>query len=381
MLRGNVRKILSSKRALLSIGAILLIAILISFLSINKRRIYVPVEEKIVEKRIFVSGYVKPERYVIIRSEVSGYINKILAKEGQRVREGEVLALLDAKGIKHQLQELQNKLSLYEKKLQEDSPYLKSLELQIQIAKIELTNLEDKLRRRAELYKEGLVAKEDLDEYTKKYNIAKMEYEKYSKIYEDAKISLEKERNIVREQWEKTREEINKFTIKAPFDGYIIKKIVNEGDYINHIFGENKLFVLGSTNLLLEFEVDTEYIEMLKIGQEVMYTLDSNQHHIYKGHIIKIDREVDPVRRSIRIQVRPEVQENHLPNMGVEGVIIVGEKKAVLLPVAALSKEGNVEVKDRGRVKVKLGRKIDKYYEVIEGLSPGELVRVWDTKN
>jgi Membrane-fusion protein len=47
---------------------------------------------KEVKKFVYASGYVEPEDFVLVKSEVSGIVEAVYVKEGDKVKKGQVLA-------------------------------------------------------------------------------------------------------------------------------------------------------------------------------------------------------------------------------------------------------------------------------------------------
>lgn len=372
-----LKKIFRRKYVLLFISLLIIVGLAVFYFAYSgSEGTYVMAKEEFIEQRIYASGIVKAERYIVIRSDVSGYVSRVYVREGERVRDGQLLAELDPSHLYPQLNEIEKKLRQLYEKADENSYYRTQMIKQLEMAELEVINLEQKYKRRAEMFREGLISKEDLEDIELKFNLAKKNYERLKNLYIDSIKNIHEEIEIYKEKRKKIKEDLKKYQIKAPIEGYIVKRFINRGDYINHIFGENKLFILGSEAKYIEIEIASEYINLIKKGQRVLYKLDGDNVFCCMGEIVDIEKEIDPAKRTIKIKVRSDNVTSLLPNQGIEAQILVGMRKAVIIPYKAIDKKGYVEVKGRGKVRVKLGKKIGDNVEILDGLKAGEYVKI-----
>jgi HlyD family secretion protein len=339
---------------------------------------FVTAQEKTVKKVVYASGYVKPIHYVIVESEVSGYVKKIYVKEGDWVKKGDLLAELEPRELPSKIAEIEKRLALVEERLRSDSEYLKSLRNEIEIAQSTYHLDEKKLLRRKELYKEGLISRENLEEAERAYRASKEALEKAKNLYVDTIKALKTERETLLKEKEALKEELAKYYVRAPISGKVLKKYVEVGEFVYPIFSENKLFSLGSSEKEILLEVDEEYASLVKEGQKIYLTFDSFPEKVFEGTLTQIIREVDRTKRSFIVKAKLK-EEIDLPALATaEGNILIEERKALLIPQKALLPGDIVEIKGRGRVKIKRGERFEDYIEVLSGIRAGEVVRIFE---
>jgi HlyD family secretion protein len=339
---------------------------------------YQKVEIRPVKKLIYASGYVKPLNYVLIKAEVSGYVKRLYVKEGDYVRKGEILAELEVKGLPSRIAEIEAKLALIEERLRSDSDFQRGLKREIEIAKTNLINEEKKLLRRRELFKEGLLPKESLDEAERSFYNAKDYFERLKNSFEDTLKGLKAEKHALLQQKRALQEEVSKYYVQAPVAGFILKKYVELGDYVNALSGENRLFSLGSSDFEVVLEVDEEYAGLVKEGQKVFLAFDAYPNELFEGEIILVIREVERNKRSFFAKAKL-LRPLELPAQATaEANIVLEEREALVIPLKALQKDNTVEVKGRGKVRIQVGEKFGDYVEVISGLKAGEEVRIFE---
>lgn len=372
-------KICPMKKPLIFISILLSILIIIALFFLWKQNAsitYVVAEERPLKKVIYASGYVKPKEYVVLRSEVSGYIKKIYVKEGDTVGKGMLLAEIDPKGLPAQIAEIEKRLAQVEERLKPNSDYLTALRREIDIAKTNMIDAEAKLKRREALYREGLISREDLENAKKQFDVLKENYEKLKNTFKDTVRELETERKVLLEQRRALRVELSRYAIRAPVSGIVLQKFIEEGDFVNALSGENRLFSIGSRDYEIVLEVDEEYAGLVREGQKVYVAFDVYPDQLFEGEVFLIVREIDRAKRSFNVKVRLN-KFIHLPAMATaEANIVLEERKGLVIPKGALIEEEYVEVKGRGKIKVKVGEQFGDYVEIISGLSPGDLVKV-----
>ncbi len=340
---------------------------------------YYTVEERLVKKLVYASGIVKPADYVIIRSEVSGYVKEIFVKENQAVTKGQKLALIDSGSLVYKLQEIQSRLGLVEDRLNPNSDYIKALQEDIRKLEIKLQQDKLNLERRENLFQKGLIPKEQYENAKTNYEITQKEYEKALAVYRDTIGSLKKERQFLQSQLNQIKRELDKYYITSPINGFVLKKYINIGDYINAISQDNKLFSIGSKKKWeVILDVDEEFLGFIKEGMITYITLDTYPNETFQGTVEEIVRDVDKGRRVFQVKVSVNLPERTPANATAEANIVVYEKKAPVIPKEAL-KNGKVVKFDGVRlseVNVKVGIELDNYLEVLEGLKVGDKIKL-----
>lgn len=335
------------------------------------------VQERVIKVMVYASGYTRPENYVIVKSEVSGVVKDVYVKEGDFVKRGQVLATIDSSTLREQLRALRERRLLVEERLKEGSPYRKSLEEEIQNLEENVQKLKSYYERRKELYKQGLIPKEQMEEAERSYTAALRSYERAKSSYQDNISALTTERRELLAQEKALQEDIRKYTVRSPTEGYILAKYVNPGDYVNSV-SDNRMFEIGDIKKMeVWLDVDEEYMSLLREGQRVFIKLDAFPGKTFEGRLVLVNRSIDKSRRTFRVKVEANLPPDTPANATVEANVFVEEKKALLIPREAY-KDGYV-LKDEGirvvRVPVKVGHLVeDRYYEVLEGLKPGDKI-------
>lgn len=363
------------KKLLLSLPLLGALALTLYLLSRGGQEAVIKVEERQIKTMVYGSGYARREGYVVLKSEVSGYIREILVDEGEYVYAGQPLAIIDAGSLDASIKEIDARIGLLKERSREDSDYLKSLEMAVESAQISMENAKRLLERRERLFAEGLISKESYEQAKTSYEVSKREYQRALNLYEDAKSSIGYEKRALIAQRERLLKERQKYTIRSPINGYVLKRYVNSGDYVNPI-QENKLFSIGSGDWEVLLEVDEEYSGLIREGQKVFLRVDAYPGRSFEGKVEKVIAEVDRSRKLLQVKVRAELPEDLPNNSTVDGNIEIEPKKILLIPKRAY-RDGYVILYDgvrRLKAPVKVGREYGESLEVLEGLKPGDRI-------
>ncbi len=366
------------KKIFIALGFLIFTILLFFFLKNNNKGKYFKIEKKEIVNAVYASGYIDSENSVIIKSEVSGYVEKIYVKEGDIVKKGDVLATISNKTLLENLKEIEYQLSLYKEKLKEDSDYRRQFLENIKIKETNYEYLKNVYERRKNLYEKGLISKEQFEEITKNLKTAKEDYERTLLNYKDSIKDIEYQIKTLSARKSEIEKEIDKYYIKSPTDGTVLRKFVNEGDYINSMMQTNQLFSIGNTQKLeTVLFVDEEYVPLIKEGMEVLIKIDSYQDKIFKGYIKTIERQSDRNSRTVKVKTLVNYNKPVLLNMTVEGNIILSKTEGILIPQQAY-KSGYVEVLENGKkrkVKVDVENKdYNGMLRVLNGLKENQIV-------
>jgi membrane fusion protein (multidrug efflux system) len=171
--------------------------------------------------------------------------------------------------------------------------------------------------------------------------------------------------------------------IKAPFSGVVglrnisVGALVEPGDLITTLDDD--------TVMKLDLAVPSVYLSSLTPGLAVMATTRAYGETAFAGEVRSIDSRVDPVTRSVLVRVMVPNRDRLLkPGMLMQVVLRKDPRRAIVVPEAALMPVGRDQFvllalpQEAGhkveRRQVRIGSRRPGEVEVLEGLSPGDLV-------
>ena len=235
------------------------------------------------EKVLSAKGYVKSRQIAMIGSKKVGRIAEIRFEEGQRVKRGQVLAVLEHDELDAQLDSRKATVERTQSELNE--------------AEAELTEKEAKLKRWSRLYGQKQVS---IDEYESTLTI----FRKSKARVEALRSAMKLMTAMVRE----TEETVQDMTILAPFDGTILTKEAEVGDTINpgpgSTSGRGSIATLAD---LARLDVETDVAEALlgrvRLGQNAEITVNALSDRRFRGRVRKILPLGDRARETVKVKV------------------------------------------------------------------------------
>ena len=305
-------------------------------------------EKKRVQPYLETTGTLKADEEVLVATEVDGIVRKVLVDEGTPVRVGMLLAEINETD--------------YALDWKRSDAALKQAEASLANAKIEF-------KRKQALYEEELITKQQFDDITMRVAVAEAELERAK-----ATLAISKER-------------LTRTKIYSPIVGSVKDKKVSVGDFVRN--GTPMLQLIKTNPLKLNFTIAEKDMASLKIGQDVMFTVDAYPGKQFKGKVTLLYPNVEERTRTLQAEAVVPNADLVLKAGSFARVFIYTRppQDVVVTPITSLLYDASVIrifVADgniaRQRV-VKIGGKYGEYIEVMEGLKEKEQVVVVGQNN
>lgn len=330
------------------------------------------------------TGIIKTQVGAVVKigARATGTITKMNVKVGDRVKKGQLIALIDDREIQRAIEQQKAAILVAENTL-------KQIELTYPLRIAEAKANHDYARinyeREKELLKEGYTTKESLDRAKNQYEatgaVLKRLEEEYATQVKITKANIEDLTAQLRQH--ETR--LSYTRIYSPIDGIVSDVTAQEGETI--VAGlqvANLVTVLDPMRLEMWIYVDETDIGRVKIGQDVEYYVDTFPERIFKGRIEKIYPQ--PVVKDnivyylAIVKVPPDDAPYLRPEMTTHVKIIYSEKRDVLLaPNAAIKFEKGKQVSYKvvspekvEKVEVRTGIRGEETTEILSGLKEGD---------
>jgi Cu(I)/Ag(I) efflux system membrane fusion protein len=179
---------------------------------------------------------------------------------------------------------------------------------------------------------------------------------------------------------EETGQAKKTMTLFSPFSGFVLEKAAYQG---MSVMPGTALFKLADLSVVWLIADIYEYeLPFVRLGQQAMVQLSYLPGEVFTGKAIYIYPALDPQTRTAKVRFEfPNPHGKLKPGMyaNVEIKVHLGQKLAV--PEGAIIDTGvrQLAIVDKGSGyfeprEVRVGSKVDNYYEVISGLKPGDRV-------
>lgn len=338
---------------------------------------------------IRVSGQVQPMTTVQLSPTEGGNVKRIVVEEGSHVNEGDVIVVLGNENLDMQILNSEAELAEKENILRNTMISMEQQKLSVRQEKLSL-QIEVRRARRAyeqnkALYEEKLIAKEEYLKASEDYELAKdklelvTDRERQDSLYRSVQIaqmheSLENMRlnmNMIRRRKEN-------LSVKAPISGELGLLDVELGQSVAAGAKIGQINNLDSYKI--EAQIDEHYIDRVAPGLEATFERQSEK---YSSVIRKVYPEVRDGKFKADFRFEGQQPENIRTGQTYYLNLQLGQSaEAILIPrgsfyqntggkwVYVLNADGTKATKRS----VRIGRQNPQYYEVLEGLAPGDKV-------
>ena len=297
-------------------------------------------------------GTVRAAQSSDLASQMMGNIVEIRAQEGDRLRRGQVLAVID---------DSQPRAAL-------DRAMAAELAAQQQLlaADAELALAESTLRRYQKLSEEGVVSQQAFDEVKARQeaSLARSDLAKAGQA--QARAALHQARTSL----DYTR-------IRAPFNGLVTQKKADSGTLASP--GMAIFTVEDTSRYRLEVAVNENDVQYARTGEQVSIAIEALGDTALKGKVVQIIPAADPASRSFLVKVELPSDARLRSGLFGRAQFSRGTQQALLIPRSAVVERGQLHgvfVLDQKSVAnlryVALGKLSGSEIEVLSGLQAGE---------
>jgi len=291
------------------------------------------------------TGDIRPMLEVNVYPKVPGkIIERLPVERGDFVKKGALIATLENKMIKAQIEEA---------------------EAALELAKTNLDVIEKDCIRLENLYREKALARQKLDHIKSRRKAAKAQVRRSEAVLQQLKILYKNHR------------------IYAPTSGYVSARYVDRGAMSS--VAQPIIRISSEKEVKIFTTVTEKDFPHVRRGMECEITVDAFPDRVFKGGVSIINPTLDPATRTGEIEIRiPSKDQLLRPGMFAHVKLYLGERSALVVNRDALNRlpgTGSYYVyvvqKDKAVLKnVETGFTQGNYVEVTNGLTEGERVVV-----
>ena len=338
---------------------------------------------------IRISGRVQPMTTIQLSPQEGGIVEKILIEEGSPVKAGDAILILNNDNLDLQILNSEAELAEKENILRNTQIQMEQQKLDVRQNVLEYGMQVDRLRRAYEqqkaLYEDKLIAKEEYLKAEEDYQLALQKYNlmaersKQDSLYRGTQIDrMEESLDNMQLNMQMIRRRKSNLIVKAPIDGELGLLDVVLGQSIASGTKIGQINSVGTYKV--EAQIDEHYIDRVVDGLEATF---ERQGETYSTVIRKVYPEVRDGKFKADFKFDGEQPDNIRSGQTYYLNLQLGQpEEAVIIPrgtfyqktggkwIYVVNKEGTKAVKRE----IRIGRQNPQYYEVLEGLEPGEKV-------
>jgi len=341
-----------------------------------------------IVQTVVSSGRIMTPQRVSIGSVITASVVRIPVEEGQSVHRGDVLIVLDDKDARAALAQAKAAVAQAEARIRQlrevASP---GAEQGLVQAQANLVLGRQQYDRAQDLKAKGFVSQSALDDAKRNLDVAesqlraaRLQVQTNSPSGSDyilAQTALEQANASLA----MAQARLDQAVILAPADGTLIGRSVEPGDVAQPGKELMVLAPVGETQVTAQ--IDEKNLSQLKLGLKALGSADAYPKERFAAELFYINPGIDALRGSVEIKLRVVHPPDYLRQDMTVSVDIEVARRAntVVIPAETVFDAGADEpwvmaVEERHLVKkpVKLGIKGEGYVEILEGVTPGEVV-------
>jgi RND family efflux transporter MFP subunit len=337
---------------------------------------------KTLDRELTMSSELVPFQEIDVYAKESGYVRQLLVDYGARVKQGQLLAILEIPELEVQLRQDDAAIKNTLEQVTHARHELERVEAQHQMLHLQFTRLDGVANTKA-----GLVAQQEVDDAHGRDLAAESQVEA-------AKSNLESAQSLVAGATAKREQDKVLFDysrITAPFPGVVTQRYANLGALMQAGTSSSTqampLVRLSQEDLFrLVIPVPESYVRFIHIGDPVKVSV-SSLNRDFPGKVARTSVDVKEDTRTMHTEVDvPNVDRSLMPGLYAEVTLRLERRdRALAVPLQALNHQGDATtlyvVNSSGHIEVRnvtVGVQTATDAEIVTGLAEGETVVVGD---
>ena len=221
---------------------------------------------------------IEPNQSVDIGSPVTGLLDKVNVKRGERVSKGQVLASLEARA-----EAAATALAQFKSELTGPS---KTAESKIDFSKRKFT-------RKRDMQSANFLSTQERDDAEAEMKLAEAEL-----------LQAKESRQLAKLEWQQQNSLLNLRTIRSPFDGVVVDQLLYPGEIVEPSAQKKPILKLAQIDpLRVHVILPLSAFGKVKMGMKAQITPEAPLNGNYTGAIKTVDRVVDAASGSFAVYV------------------------------------------------------------------------------
>ncbi|KIO74904.1 hypothetical protein TH53_23785 [Pedobacter lusitanus] len=351
------------------------------------------VEVGSMEATITAAGLVVPEYEQIITSPIEAKLEQILHNAGDKVKKGEPILKLDKEFIQIQLDKLYDAQKLNRNKIVQLrlslNKTLTDMKTQYAVKKVNIENLESKLKGEKYLIEIGGGTKENLQQAKLNLEIAKLELKQIEDQVKNQQKSMAAdlnglgfEINIQEKSIQELEKRLEQAEVRASRDGVITWVADQIGSKIDA--GSELVRIADLNTFKVEGSISDHFADQLKVGGEVIVRINNTD---LRGEIGNVKPAVENGIIKFMVNLKAKSNNKLRSNLKTDLFVVTSFKDKILRvkngPFYSGASNMKVFVIDNNKAVAKavtIGESNQDYVEIKSGLKEGDKIIISDTK-
>jgi membrane fusion protein (multidrug efflux system) len=304
----------------------------------------VAVERQLIQSGPRISGTLDAARRAVVRAELSGRVLRAEVERGERVKEGQLLARIEAQAA---------------------GDAVRSARSALQSASSQAEVAERQRERIARLVKAGALADRDLE------------------VAENAASTARAQVADAEARVATAEEQQGRATVRAPLGGVVSAREVRTGDVVN--VGAVLFEIVDPSSLRLDATVPATALPALRLGSPAEFTVRGFPRQSFRGTLERLSPAVDPATRQLPILISlPNPGERLVAGLFADGRVVTAQHEGLVAPRGAVDTGGQAPmvlrvkngVVEQVRVRIGIEDDLHELVELVEGVALHDILLI-----
>ena len=251
---------------------------------------------------VAAAGRVEPvSEEINIASEITGRLQEVMIDEGDRIRQGQILAVIENGDYRARLALAEAQLLWREaelRRLVNGAREEERLEAAASVAESRavLEHASSELDRYRRLFAGGDVSRSDFDRVEREYLVAKARVEAASEHHAavDAKVRAEDrdraeaEVAAAKAQVDLAKAFLEKTIIRSPISGVVLRRRLRAGESVSDTYQTVIATIADDRVLRVRVDVDESDVAKLRLGQAAYVTANAYGDRRFPGRVVRV---------------------------------------------------------------------------------------------
>jgi RND family efflux transporter MFP subunit len=320
---------------------------------------------------IRIPGTIQTEDTAIIASKFAGFVQRVPAKNGMRVKQGELLVVMDDRNLSAQSDRVSAMRTEAFQASDEAKNHVLAARAQKELAASTFARIEKLFEKKSASLQEFEEAKARKDAADAELNAAERRVAQTAAKMEQLQSD---EKDVMAN--------LSYVRIAAPFDGIITSVDVDPGEFVNP--GQSLVRVESPGTYQLIFMVEEELLPMFNEEAVVDIEIEGQKDRHIKGKVVEIGPSMNHATRTFPIKANLLTQAQLRSGTSASIVLPLKAQKSLWIPETFLNRQAGVETvfvqrgKEWERTLVRSGKTKKDQIEILSGLNAGDEIALFE---
>lgn len=328
-----------------------------------------PVRKDVIET-VFASGYLEAKDTYELTALSDGYLTEVSFEEGDLIKKGQVLAVIDNKENLFNTQSATQLYRIAQANTASSAPLLQQAKQNVELSSKKMEQDAQQEQRYRKLLESNSISKVEYEDIYLDYQTSRTNYLSALEDYRNRQQQARQEEITNRASKQINAETLGNNRITAVSEGKVYQKFKVTGDYVKR---GDVIATIGSADVIYaKVNVDEANIAKVKMGQKAYLELNTEKNKVYNGTVDKIYPSFDEETQSFvcRIIFNEPIDFKVAQTQLQSNIVVARHDNALLIPRSYIDYNGYVQIKGKDeKTKVKTNFVSNEWVQVLEGIN------------